>query len=61
MKIKTALAALLIPMALVFAACGQQDGCYDDGERVSCNYDDDEREYDDDDRYEDDDDEGWDD
>lgn len=49
MRIKTGLAALILPLALIFgmSACAQQDGCYDDGERVSC-YDDDDRDDDDD-------------
>lgn len=57
MRIKKILASLVLGGALLgAAACGQQDGCYDDGERVSCN-DDDDRDYDDDDRdYDDEDD-----
>ena len=51
MRIKTALAALLVPLVLMMGACGEREGCYDDGERVSCGDwdDDDDREYDDDD------------
>lgn len=55
MKIKTALAALLLPLVLAMGACGAQDGCYDDGERVSCG----DNDHDDDDRDWDDDDEDW--
>lgn len=50
MKIRKALVAAVVPLALLGAACGSQDGCYDDGERVSCNQGDDD---------DDDDDEDW--
>lgn len=53
MRIKTALAAFLVPFVLMLGACGTQDGCYDDGERVSCGDNDDDD--DDDDDFEDDD------
>lgn len=61
MRIRKALAAVTMGVMLTggMAACGSQDGCYEDGERVSCNYDDDDRDYDDDDRRERDDDDGW--
>lgn len=51
MKIRTGLAALLIPMGMIaFTACPAQDGCFDDGEQVQCDRgDDDDRGYDDDD------------
>lgn len=57
MRIKTALTALLLPLVLMLGACGEREGCYDDGERVSCgDWDDD----DDDDReWDDEDDEDW--
>lgn len=55
MRIKTALAALLLPLVLAMGACAPSEGCYDDGERVSCNDDDD----DDDRDWDDDDDEDW--
>lgn len=59
MRLKSALAAFLLPFVLMLGACGTaQDGCYDDGERVSCgddDWDDDDREYDDDDDWGDDD------
>lgn len=53
MRIRKAIVAMTAGLVLVggMTACGAQDGCYDDGERVSCGYDDDDRE--------DDDDEGW--
>ena len=54
MKIRKIIVALAMSVALIStAACGAQDGCYDDGERVSC-YDDDDREDDDDEEWDDD-------
>lgn len=57
MKIRTALAAFLVPVALTFSACGAQQGCYDDdGEQVSCQqFDDDDDDFEDDDEWGDDD------